>query len=102
MIAFRDFPLRRKLTLLLVFIVTVALLLTTVATIVIEIRTTKTLLVRQFTTLANVLAANSAAALSVDPGLSQPVLNDLSVEPTIVFVATKVAPAEPGTLARRR
>ncbi len=85
---FRDLPIRHKLTLLLVAIVGVVLLLTSVAHLVNEVYTTRLLMVRQYSTLANVLAANSAPALSVDPSLTQQVLSDLRVEPAIVFACT--------------
>ncbi len=84
----RDLPIRWKLTLLLLLVVTVVLLLTSGATMVNDVRTTKSLMVGQFSTLANVLAANSAEALSFDPALTQQVLSDLRVEPTIAFACT--------------
>ncbi len=86
--AFRDLPIRHKLTVLLSAIVSVVLLLTTTAIVLTGVQTTKRLMVNQYTTLANVLAANSAAALSVDPALTQQLLSDLRAEPTIVFAAT--------------
>ena len=82
---FRDLPIRHKLTLLLVALVSVALALTSAAGIVNDVRTTRTLMANQFSTLANVLAANSAVALSVDPESAQTVLSDLRAEPTIVY-----------------
>jgi signal transduction histidine kinase len=86
--SFRDLSIRHKLTLLLVVIVSVALLLTATATTINELRGIRLLMVNQFSTLANVLAANSAPALSVDPSLTQQVLSDLRVEPAIVFACT--------------
>lgn len=82
---FRDQPIRRKLTLLLVFVVGVVLIMSSGALIAVSVQTTKASMVREFSMLANVLAASSAAALSIEPGAAASILEDLRGEPTIVY-----------------
>lgn len=86
---FHDLPIRQKLTLLLIVIVSVALLLSTMATLMNDVRTTKSLMAAQYSTLADVLGANSTAALNFqDSGTAEQVLASLSREPTVVFACT--------------
>ena len=86
----RHLSIRHKLSLLLVGIVVVVLLAVSVATWLTDVRAIRERLAAQYSTLATVVAANSAAALSiadVDPSGAQEVISELSVERTILFAA---------------
>ncbi len=87
---FRHLSIRYKLTLLLVGIVTVVLSAFTAATLVTDVHSLRTRLADRFSTLASVVAANSAAALSIadiDPSGAQVVVSDLSVDRNVLFAA---------------
>ena len=81
----RDIPIRLKVTILLVATVTVALALSSVSHVLLSRKSIRTEMVGRFETLANVLAANIAPALRLDPAAAQQVLSDLEVEKAIVF-----------------
>lgn len=81
---------RRKLTLLLVGNVGLVLLAVAVVLIVTDVHATRERLAERYSTLATVVAANSAAALSfadIDPSSAQQVIFDINVERNIVFAA---------------
>jgi two-component system, sensor histidine kinase and response regulator len=82
--SFRDQPIARKITVLLLSVVTVVLVFSSAAWLVTAARATESAMQREYATLAKVLAANSAAPLEIGPEFVQPILDDLKVEPTIV------------------
>ncbi len=82
--SFRDQPIARKITVLLLLVVTVALVFSSAAWLVTAKWTTESAMQREYGTLAKVLAANSAAPLEIGPEFVQPILDVLNVEPTIV------------------
>ena len=90
MIRFRDISIRHKLTVPLMGIVTLVLLFSSVAILVSHVRTIRAQMIEDYSTLADVVAANSAVALSIaefDPVPTQEVVSDLAVDPTILFAA---------------
>lgn len=87
---FRHLSIRHKLTLLLVGNVGVVLLLFSAATLTTDVRAIRARLADRYSVLAKVIAANSAAALSIsdiDPSGAQQVVSDLSIERTILYAA---------------
>lgn len=87
---FRHLSIRYKLTLLLVGIVGVVLLAFTAATLITDLRSLRARLADRYSTVATVVAANSAAALSiadVDPSGAQEVVSQLAVERSIWYAA---------------
>jgi signal transduction histidine kinase len=87
---YRNLPIRNKLTLLLAVIASFVLLLSSIALMVNDVRIARSMLIGEYTTLANVIAAQSAGAVSIaefDPNAAQDVLADLEAEPTVVFGA---------------
>lgn len=90
MLRFRDISIRHKLTILLVGSVSVVLLLSSVAISVSHVQTIRAQMTDSYSTLADVVATNSAAALSIaelDPAPTQDVIEDLAVDPAILFAA---------------
>src|SRR3972149_5082228 len=74
----------RKLTLLVLAAVATALFLSCVAFVINDIRFMRDAMVRQLTSLANVLGSNTAAALTFDDTESaQHVLSSLNVQPSV-------------------
>src|SRR4051812_36623541 len=87
--AFRDLPIRHKLTLLLLVIVSVVLLLCSTAFIVNDVRMIKSSMSERVLALAEVMGANSVAALNFnDPATAEEVLTSLRQDPTIVLACT--------------
>ena len=87
---FPHLSIRYKLTLLLVGIVSVVLLAVSVAIVVSDVQAIRGRLATRYATLATVVAANSAAALSfadIDPTGAQEVVSQLAVERSILFAA---------------
>ena len=87
---FRHLSIRHKLTLLLVGIVSVVLLAVSVAIVVTDVRALRVRIAERYSTLTTVVAANSAAALSiadVDPSGAHDVVSQLAVERSIRFAA---------------
>jgi signal transduction histidine kinase len=87
---FRDLPIRQKLTLLLGGIVSVVLFLSAVPIMVANVHFARKMLARKYSTLANVVAAQSAVAVSIadiDATGAQNVLDELEVESSVVFAA---------------
>ncbi|MEX2317831.1 MAG: ATP-binding protein [Pirellulales bacterium] len=87
---FRDFPIRYKLTLLLMGVVGLVLLAVSVANVVNEVQTTRVTLAAKYSTLAKIVAAQSGAALSiadVDASAAQQIVSELDAEPSIRFAA---------------
>lgn len=87
---FRDISIRYKITLLLLLVVSVVLLAVSIANVIGEVRTTRSSLVTKYSTLAKIVAAHSGAALSIadiDPSSAQEIIDDLSVEPSIIDAA---------------
>lgn len=83
--SFRDFPIRAKLTILLVGIVGIALLLACGFFVANDVRQSQAAMADQISVLADVLGANSAAALSFgDAEAARQVLSSLSLEPNVV------------------
>ena len=80
---FRDQSIRRKLMAMLILVVSIVLLIQSVFLFVLSIGSTRESMVREFTMLANVLAASSDATLSFDPESVQPVLDVLKAEPSV-------------------
>lgn len=80
---FRDQPIRRKLTAMLILVVSIVLLIQSVFLFVLSINSTRESMAREYRMLANVLAASSDATLSVDPESVEPLLEVLSAEPTV-------------------
>ena len=82
---FRHLSIRHKLPLLLVGLVAIVLVAVSAATLIADIRSVRARLADRYSTLAAVVAANSAAALSIadiDPSGAQEVVSDLLVERT--------------------
>ena len=87
---FRHLSIRHKLPLLLVGLVAIVLVAVSAATLIADIRSVRARLADRYSTLATVVAANSAAALSIadiDPSGAQEVVSDLLVERTVLFAA---------------
>ena len=87
---FRHLSIRYKLTVLLVGIVGVVLMAFTAATLVTDLRALRARIADRYSTVATIVAANSAAALSiadVDPSGAQEVVEQLAVEKSIRFAA---------------
>ena len=87
---FRQLSIRHKLTLLLVGLVGIVLSAVSVATVFTDVRAIRERLTARYSTLATVMAANSAAALSIadiDPSGAEEVVSQLDVEPSIWFAA---------------
>ena len=87
---FRHLSIRHKLTLLLMGNVGIVLLAVSAATLITDVRAIRERLAKSYSTLATVVAANSAAALSIadiDRSSAQAVVSGLAVEPTILFAA---------------
>ena len=85
----RDLPIRHKLTLYLLVIVSVVLLLCSTAFVVNDVRLIRSSMRERVLALAEVMGANSAAALSFnDPATAGDVLASLRQDPTIVFACT--------------
>src|SRR6187399_992686 len=85
MFPFRDLPIRRKLTLSILLTSAVALLLAGGATMFFELIRFRHSLVRELSTEAEIIAANSAAALAFqDPKAAQEILAALKAQPEIV------------------
>jgi signal transduction histidine kinase len=80
----RDVSIRLKLTLLLLSTVSVALILSSLSHVLVLRQSVRDEMVNRFQTLANVLAANIAPALRLDPAAAQQALSDLQVENAIV------------------
>src|SRR5438105_10219690 len=86
---FRDFSIRIKLTLLLLVIVSVVLLLCSTAFVVNDVKMIKSSMKEQVSALADVVGANSAAALSFnDSSAAEEVLSSLRQESTIILACT--------------
>jgi signal transduction histidine kinase len=87
---FRHLSIRYKLTLLLVGIVAIVLLAVSVAIVVTDVQSIRSRMTTGYATLASVVAANSAAALSIadiDPLDAKEVVSQLAVEKSILFAA---------------
>ena len=87
---FRHLSIRHKLTLLQVGLVGIVLLVVSAATLITDVQAIRSRLADRYSTLATVVAANSAVALSiadVDPSGAQEVVSDLTVEQTVLFAA---------------
>jgi signal transduction histidine kinase len=87
---FRDISIRYKITLLLLMVVSIVLLAVSIANVIGEVRSTRGSLVTKYSTLAKIVAAQSGAALSIadiDPSTAQEILDDLAIEPSIVYAA---------------
>src|SRR5260221_11311900 len=83
--AFRDTPIKRKLTLLLLLASGAVLVLTCGTFLTYELVTFRQTMVRSLSTLAAVIAANSTAALAFDNRAdATEVLSALTAEPHIV------------------
>lgn len=80
---FRDQSIRRKLTAMLILVVSIVLLIQSVFHFVLSIGSARESMIREFTMLADVLSASSDATLSEDPDSVQPVLDVLAAEPTV-------------------
>ena len=80
---FRDQSIRRKLTAMLILVVSIVLLIQAVFRYVISVSSARESMIREFTMLADVLSASSDATLSEDPESVQSVLDVLAAEPTI-------------------
>src|SRR5688572_31733350 len=86
--AFRDIPLKRKLTLINLLASGVALLLACTAFVTHELMTVREASVDDLTRAAAIIAHNSAAALTFDDaGSAAETLQSLSTEPKIVGAA---------------
>lgn len=86
--AFKDYPIRRKLMVMLLLTTGVALSLTCLAFISYEYFSFRTATARNLATLGRVIANNSTAALAFDnPDDAQQVLASLKAEPRIVAAA---------------
>lgn len=86
---FRDVSIRTKLTLLMVAVVSVVVVLLCIAFMVNDVRVFKASLANHQSALADVLGANSTAALDfADPITGEEVLSSLRLEPTVVFACT--------------
>ncbi|MBV9122500.1 MAG: response regulator [Planctomycetes bacterium] len=86
---FRDLPIRRKLTLLLLVVVSVVLILCFSAFVFNDVRLIRSSTQDQLSALAEVLGANSAAALSFnDSTTARDVLSSLRLEPSVVLACT--------------
>ncbi len=84
--SFRDVPIRLKLTILLAGIVGVAMLLACGSFVVNEVRRTKSSMADQVSVMAELLGANSVAALAFhDADSAEQVLSSLRLEPNVVF-----------------
>ena len=64
---FRDQSIRRKLTAMLILVVSIVLLIQAVFRYVISVSSARESMIREFTMLADVLSASSDATLSEDP-----------------------------------
>jgi methyl-accepting chemotaxis protein len=87
---FRDLSIRHKLTILLISIVGFVLVAASAAIAFSDVRAMRQQMADQYSTLAKLVAAYSAPALSiadVDPSSAKEVISDLQVEQTIVFAA---------------
>lgn len=83
---FRDTPLRRKLTLIILLTSCTALLLACAAFVAFDILTFRGAMTRDLSTLAKVIGANCTAALSFeDPKVADETLAALKAEPHVVF-----------------
>jgi signal transduction histidine kinase len=84
--SFRDASIRTKLTLLMVAVVSVVLLLLCIAFMFNDVRVFRRSLIDQQSAIADVLGANSTAALQfLDQAGADEVLSSLRLEPTVVF-----------------
>ncbi|MFM9961568.1 MAG: sensor histidine kinase [Planctomycetaceae bacterium] len=86
----RHLSIRHKLTLLQVGLVGIVLSAVSAATLITDVRAIRTRLADRYSTLATVVAANSAVALSiadVDPSSAQAVVSDLTVEQNVLYAA---------------
>ncbi|MBI3850289.1 MAG: PAS domain-containing protein [Verrucomicrobia bacterium] len=85
---FRDVPIKRKLTAVIMLTSTIVLLLTCAAFATYELITFRKAMKRNLATLAQVIAANSTGAITFDdPKLARETLAALKVEPHIVAAA---------------
>lgn len=98
---FRDASIRTKLTLLMVAVVSLVVVLLCIAFMVNDVRVFRASMADQQSALADVLGANSTAALDfADDETGQEVLSSLRLEPTVVFACTY--DANGGLFARYR
>lgn len=79
---FRDQSIRRKLSAMLILVVSIVLLVQLVFRFVLAVSSTRESMAREYTMLANVLAASSDATLSEDLSV-QSILEVLAAEPTV-------------------
>lgn len=87
--SFRDVSIRTKLTLLMVVVVSLVVVLLCITFMINDVRTFKASMADEHSALADVLGANSAAALDFqDPLTGENVLSSLRLEPTVVFACT--------------
>jgi methyl-accepting chemotaxis protein len=85
---FHNLSIRWKLTLLLLVIVSVVMLLSSIAFVVNDVSMIKSSMQDQVSVLADVLGANSTAALSLNPSDAQEVLTSLRLQPDVVLACT--------------
>jgi signal transduction histidine kinase len=86
----RDLPIRYKLTLLLLGVVSIVLLAVSIANVVSAVQTSRVTMTAKYSTLAKIVAAQSSAALSiadVDASGARQIVSDLATEPSIRFAA---------------
>jgi PAS domain S-box-containing protein len=87
---FRDLSISYKLTLLLLGVVAAVLLVVSMANVISSMQLTRATMAAKYSTLANIVAAESGAALSIadiDASGSQQIVSDLAIEPSIRFAA---------------
>jgi signal transduction histidine kinase len=88
--SFHNLSIRHKLTLLFMGVVSAVLLAASVANVVSEVHTTRATMAARYSTLANIVAAQSGAALSIadvdDSGVRE-IVSDLAADHSICFAA---------------
>ena len=83
---FRDLPINRKLMLIIMLTSTAALLLACTAFVIYDIKTFRDAMVDELSSLAEIVGANSTAALTFDDqGAAEEILASLRAKPHIVF-----------------
>ncbi len=87
--SFRDVSIRAKLLMLLVGLVSLALVISSGVSALSNIKRVKSAMAEHHTVLADVLAANSTAALSLElPSSAEEILSSLELEPAVLFACT--------------